>query len=78
MQSSGMLCHVALVRPDAHSVRLLVMANAVPSSPNLVTLMIEVLSSSEKSVPTRTTGCNIPEHTILQARYISNIDKPVG
>jgi hypothetical protein len=50
-----MLCHVALVRTDVsedfvflHSVRrLLVTANIVPSSPILVTLMMEALSSSK-------------------------------
>jgi hypothetical protein len=80
MASSGMLRRVYLVRADvseelsAFFIRvtrigelgtMLVTASIVPSSPFLVTLMKEALSSSETSVHTGATRRNIPEDGIL-------------
>jgi hypothetical protein len=45
--------------------RLLVTANAVPSSPILVTLMMEALHSAETLALTRATRRNIPQDGIL-------------
>jgi hypothetical protein len=53
--------------------RLLVTANVVPSSPILVTLMMEAQSSSETFVLTRDTRRNTPEDAILQAYFSSLI-----
>jgi hypothetical protein len=88
MASSGFLRRVALVRTDVSeelsvSIRvtrigelgaMLVTASVVPSSPILVTLMKEALSSSESSVHTRATRRNIPEGAILHTHRRENLN----
>jgi hypothetical protein len=53
--------------------RLLITASVVPSSPILVTLMKEALSSSEASVLRRTTRRNIPEETLRRCHRRENL-----
>jgi hypothetical protein len=58
--------------------RLLVTASVVPSSPILVTLIMEELSSSKTSVLTRTTRRNFPKEVVLHSHRSGNLKSYIG
>jgi hypothetical protein len=64
-----MLAALGKANPNAPNIVHNVNAN-VTSSPSLVTLMMEALSSSETSVLTRATRRNIPEDVIRHVFYL--------
>jgi hypothetical protein len=61
-----------LTQEECHLLRCYAMWN-VPSSPILVTLMMEALCSSETSVLTRATWRNIPEDGIPHTHRRENL-----
>jgi hypothetical protein len=66
------------VTSNRRTCRSLVTANVVPSSPILVIMMLEALSSSETSVLTRATGYIIPADGILHSHRCENLKSYVS
>jgi hypothetical protein len=52
---------------------LLVIADVIPRSPILVTLIMDAIWSSEMSVLTRATWCNISEDRIHHSHHRENL-----
>jgi hypothetical protein len=75
-----MRCLVPLIRTDVSEERSapIIIVNVVPSSPILVTLIMEVIYSSETLVLTRATRRNIPEDGILQGEVVLLTDIQAG
>jgi hypothetical protein len=57
---------------------MLVTANVVPSSPSLVTLIMEAQLSFDMSVLTGAARCNIPEDTILHSHCRENLKSDIA
>jgi hypothetical protein len=65
MSRVGELGTTSAVTDNRSMLRLIVTANVDPSSPILVTLMMEAIFSFETSVPTRAARHDIPEDGII-------------